>query len=834
MNRTRLRQLALLVLMGILGMQPPPDRSLSKHISEQLTTYTNTFRQEKIYIHFDKPYYSAGESIWFKTYLVDATTHYPQPLSGLAYVELIDPDGEIISHRNLKITKSGAAGDFSLNDTLPVGNYTIRAYTNWMRNFDEEYFFQKSLPIGSVDSTALAESIRQEERVEQESFIFQQSLPPIDLQFFPEGGELVDGLVSMVAFKATGPDGLGLAVRGRIVDQNQQLAATFKSQQFGMGRFILKPLANSTYRAEIEVAGVPLTFTLPEVQEQGYTMRATPRYLSEDIRVIVESKSNKGVEDGVLIGHQRGIPFTSTPVDTDSPYFIAEIPKALFPEGICHLTFFDETGKPQCERLIFVNSPTDLPKLIIENDQSSYTTREKATLRLTLEDQNKQPLLASASLTITNPNRISYSKGDETIVSNLLLTSDLRGNIEQPQYYFNNRSEESYQALDNLMLTQGWRRFIWNNVLQDSLSAVEHMVERGFQIKGQMVRYYNREQPVSGQVTMMVMDSSYFMAEGRTNESGQFAFVDNQFRDTTELVIQARRVKGKKEKLKKDVYIDLELFTEPPVEPQRNPDQSVWLSTMADYLEQQQKIDQIDEAYNFDEKTIVLEGVEIKGRKNDFHDPFRDANRFYGEPDNRIILDSIPGGAGALSIFDLLRRVPGVQIFGSYPNQSAVIRGISSFRGSNEAFYLLDGLPADAELINTININDVYYVDVLKGPSAAIFGSRGAGGAIAVYTRRGAGVPTVTKRLGITNITHPGYYQTREFYTPQYDTEKPEHIKPDFRSTLHWEPTIKFSEEGIAQVEFFTSDEKANFDIRVEGITVTGQPFIQQHSIVVE
>ncbi|MGB3585356.1 MAG: TonB-dependent receptor plug domain-containing protein, partial [Tunicatimonas sp.] len=635
-----------------------------------------------------------------------------------------------------------------------------------------------------------------------------------------------------IAFKATGPDGLGLAVQGRIIDQNQREVATFESQQFGMGRFVLKPAANHHYQAEIEVAGIPLTFPLPQVQEQGFTLRSIPSYISDDIRIIVEATGNEGVRGGVLVGHQRGIAFTATTVDATSPYFIAEIPKALFPDGICHLTFFDNTGKPQCERLIFVNYPTNLPQLTIKNDQPSYATRKKAVLRLNLEDKDQQPLSAFASLTITNPNRIRYLEGSETIVNNLLLTSDLRGTIEQPQYYFDNLTEESYQALDNLMLTQGWRRFTWNDVLRDSLTAVERIVERGFQIEGQMVRYYKRDQPVSGQIMMMAVDSSYFLVEGRTNENGQFTFVDNQFRDTTELVIQARRVKGKKEKLKKDVYIDLKLPTEPPVDQPRRPNQSVWLTMMANYLEQQQKIDQIDESYNFGEKTIVLEGVEIKGRKDDFHDPFRDANRLYNEPSNRLILDSIPGGNSALSIFELLRRVPGVQIVGSFPNQTAVIRGMSGFRGSG-AFYLLDGVPADAQLINSININDVYYVDVLKGPSASILGNRGSG-AIAVYTRRGVGAPTVTKSMGITNITHPGYYQPREFYTPRYGTKKPEHVKPDFRSTLHWEPTIVFDEEGSAQVEFYTSDEKADYDIRVEGITATGQPFAQQHSIVVK
>ncbi|MEM9674025.1 MAG: TonB-dependent receptor plug domain-containing protein [Bacteroidota bacterium] len=835
MNRFRLHQffkLALLsAIIGSLGMKPPSEDSLVQQLEGKLSAYINTFRQEKLYLHFDKPYYSTGETIWFKTYLVDATTHRPQPLSRLAYVELIDPSGKIISRRDLEITETGAAGDFVLSDTLLVGNYTVRAYTNWMRNFNESHFFRQSLPVGSIDSTTLASNIIREAIVEQESFVFQQGQPPIDLQFFPEGGELVGDLVSMVGFKATGPDGQGLAIKGRIIDQWQREVTTFKSQQFGMGRFILKPSTGNAYRAEVEIAGIPLTFPLPDVKSQGYTMRATPSYSSDKIKVIVQSRSYEGVDGGVLIGHQRGVAFVSTPVESDQSYAILEIAKAAFPGGICHLTFFDNTGQPRCERLIFTNYPSGLPSLEIDSDQSSYTTREKATLHLTLSGRKRQPLPAHASLTITNPNRVIYPEGAETIVNHLLLTSDLRGTIEEPQYYLNNRSEAAYKALDNLMLTQGWRRFRWENVLQDSLAPAEYMVERGFQIRGQMVRYLNRDQPVSGQVSMVVIDSTLLMTEGRTNENGRFSFVDNQFWDTTEMVIQARRIKGKKERLLKDVYIDLETPTFPPIKPTLDSRHSSLIVMMADYLDQQEKINQIDEAYNFDEKTIVLEGIEVKGRKDDFHDPFRDADRLYGEPDDRLVLDSIPGGANALSIFDLLRRVPGVQVFGTFPNQTATIRG--GF-GRGGVGYLLDGMPTDVQMMNSININDVYYIDVLRGPSAAPLARGGAGGTVAVYTRRGTGMPAASESMGIISYTHPGYYQTREFYAPRYETQKPEHVKPDFRSTLHWEPTVVFNEDGEAEVEFYTSDEKTAYDVRVEGVTTTGEPFAQQHSIVVE
>jgi TonB-dependent SusC/RagA subfamily outer membrane receptor len=255
---------------------------------------------------------------------------------------------------------------------------------------------------------------------------------------------------------------------------------------------------------------------------------------------------------------------------------------------------------------------------------------------------------------------------------------------------------------------------------------------------------------------------------------------------------------------------------------------------MSDYLNQRHRIDQIDAAYNFDDKTIVLEGIEAKGRKDKRKDPFYRASALYNNPSNRLVVDSMPGAAGAISIFELLRQVPGVRIVGVFPNQTATIRGISSINGSSEPLFLLDGVPGDANLINNLNVNDVYFIDVLKGPSAAIYGSRGANGAIAVYTRRGSADVINDERQGIISFTHPGYTPVREFYAPRYGTQRPEHVKPDVRSTLFWKPDVVFDSTGVTAVSFYTPDQPGTYHVRLEGITAQGSPVTAQTTFTVQ
>ncbi len=404
-------------------------------------------------------------------------------------------------------------------------------------------------------------------------------------------------------------------------------------------------------------------------------MRVSHHPQREQVRITVHGTPGLGVAGGQVVAHRRGVVFAAFTVQDGQPHLVVDLERSLFPPGICHLTFFDAAGTPHCERLLFVNRPV-APSVTLKTTSSAYAARDSVVVRLALRDTSGQAVAGRASLTITNPQQIKYDPYAEDIRSNLLLTSDLKGSVEQPGYYLEDTSLAAYRARDFLMLTQGWRRFRWDEVQRDSVPALAHLPETGFTVSGRLVKFYDRDQADDGTVALMVMEPNFFFAEGETGDNGRFAFVDNQFLDSTEVVVQARRKVGRKEKLRQDVAIELDAFQTPPFAPQSRPRLTPTLALMADYLEQRRKIDRVDAAYNFDEKTIVLEGIEVKGRRDERKDPFYRASALYQNPDNRLVIDSMPGAAGALSIFDLLRQVAGVRVVGTFPNQTAIIRGI--------------------------------------------------------------------------------------------------------------------------------------------------------------
>ena len=818
--------LCLLLLSG--GREDDP----VQQVVSRMTGYVTRYWQEKVYLHFDKPYYSTGETIWFNSYLVNAVTHHPEGRSGLLYVELIDPSDQIIDTQHLKIVDGKVPGSFTLADSSSSGSYQVRAYTRWMRNFDPDFFFTKTFPVWSTDSTAIGETVQQESQTEAKSFVYEDQRSLIDLQFFPEGGSLIDGLVSLMAFKAVGPDGKSLPVAGTVVNQAQQEVATFDTHHRGMGGFILKPTYGEIYTARVTLQGVPLEFTLPEVQPQGYALRVSHHPERDEVKVTVYTTPGLKVAGGMVVAHQRGVAFAAFNVPGDPPYVLVDMPRAVFPPGICHLTFLDASLTPQCERLLFINPP-QFPTTDITPSAESFTTRDSVVLEIALQDSSGAASGGQASLTVTSPSKVKYEPYAEDIRSNLLLTSDLKGYIEQPTYYLEDTSKQAYRARDFLMLTQGWRRFRWEEVLSDSIPPLSYEPEQGFTVSGRLVNFYRQDKPADGTIAMMVLDLGAF-TEGNTDAQGRFAFIDNQFEDSTDLVLQARRKVGKKDKLRKDVAILLDEVSPPALSFPVRPFIIPTLDRMDDYLVQRRKVNQIDSAYNFDEEAIVLEGVEVRRKKDDFNDPFSQSGKLYTQPSNRLVMDSIPGASSALSIFEMLRRVPGVNVVGMFPNQTAIIRGMTSINGSNEALFLLDGMPGDAELINSVSVQDVYYIDVLKGAQAAMYGARGANGVIAVYTRRGSGMPSNEPRLGITNFVHPGYSQVQEFYAPRYGVKKPEHVKPDIRSTLYWDPSVVVDSTGRTEVTFYTSDEVGTYEVRLEGITEQGTPVVGKASFLVK
>ncbi len=804
----------ILTLFSLAFLSPNANHDL---IVERLKTYVSDFPQEKLYLHLDKPYYSNNEDLWFKAYLVDAFDPALPPVSNVVEVELINEQHKVINCRKIKLENQGGAGHIHLSDSLTPGKYALRAYTNWSRNFDESSLYYKTFEI-------------HDNYGREETTIDKNEPARFDVTFFPEGGELINGIPTIIGFKALDQHGLGVNAEGQVIDQDGYVVTSIKSIDKGMGRFILTPLANQSYRATFNFAGETKTFDLPEAQQTGYAIKATHSYTSQKVILGVYAKG-KSLEGGFLLGHQNGLEFLR--VVTGSRGLSASIDKAAFPEGICQLTFFDGQGVPRSERIITVNLPKGHDTINIQGSKT-YGKRDKVLFELGSESGADG--YQNLSMSITPRNQIAIHPFQQNIKNFLLLSADLKGHIEDPEFYFND-TKGAYDLLESLMLTQGWRRFRWDEILNDQGQVFNFLPERNITIQGQISKGPNGNNPVKGKVLLSVLNEEFTYIESTTDENGNFIFNDIEFYDSTQLMLEGKRVLDKNGKEKDNVFVQLASDPLIPLERLHFTHQSHDRGQIAAFLQQQGKINQIDQAFNFDDDIVILDEIEIEA--TDPAAPSRDFKEYgmlYKQPSNRLVLDSLNEALTGLSIFDAMQgRIPGIRITGIFPNQQVIIRTAAGLNGQfAPPLFLLNGVPVDVGVISSMSPSDVAFIDVLRGPRTTIYGPQAFGGVLAVYTKKGAQAqPEASIPKNILRITHPGFSVAKEFYTPNYDVIDYTAAKPDYRSTLYWDPNI-LVKNGIATVSFYTSDQEGIFDIIVEGITSTGKPVFKRDVMYVE
>ena len=804
-----------LLTAGTAAFRSPTDDDVVRRIVQSVQTFYGAALPEKAYLHLDKAWYTAGETIWMQAYVVDATRHLPDTLSKVLHVELLNGNHQLVARRNLRLAAGLAPGDIALPDTLASGNYTLRAYTNWMRNAGPEFFYSRCLaiwparPVEVPDSKPAAVRARAAGARTAAAAV---ATPP-DVQFFPEGGNLVAGLENVVAFKVTDYAAHGLDVQGQVLNAEGQQVAMFSSSHLGMGTFAFTPVLGQRYHAVLAPAAVPLRVPLPAVQSRGYVLHVVS--LANDFLVAIRQQGGSG-GPVVLVGQVRGtVAYVGRGQVSGDETFTARIPKSKFPAGIVHLTLFDGQGTPLAERLAFAQSGAGLLRVTLTADRASYGPRQPVRLRVAVADAAGQPVAAHLSLAVTDNGAVVPDA--ETIASNLLLTSDLAGYVENPSYYFQNPTPETAQHLDALLLTQGWRRFAWKAVLAGQTPEREFGIERSLGILGQVTQPNGKAVPGSKLTFLETKPVKQFLST-TSDAEGRFLFNGLGGCDTTRVTLQARTPRD-------GSRVVLRLDPGPPV-PARplGPLPLQAPAALANALHRSQEQRATERKFRLDTtKTILLGGVTVKGAKAAPADP----RRLYAAGNATVLKVADIGGVGSLTVLQLLQsRVPGVSVTGTEPNMHVQIRGATSLSGDSGPLFLLDGVPVSGDAIAYYPAADVETIEVLKGGQAAIYGSRGSGGVIAIFTRRGSpGYDARQERVpGVATLRLPGFYCGREFYVPRYDAPKTNRDFPDARrSTLYWNPAVQTDGAGQAEVRFFTSDAKGEFQLNTEGLSGSGQ-----------
>ena len=867
------------------------DEPLRK-ILRQLEKYRLGYPQEKVHLHLDKPYYAIGDNIWFKAYVVTAEKNELSDLSKVLYVELINDKDSIKKSLKIPLNMGLCSGDFNLTDSLREGNYRIRAYTTWMRNFGEDYFFDKTISIGnSISNTVLTKvdysyskeargqkvnalinysdmngeplagkevnyqieldfrsilkgkgitdsqgdlqisfinnqpfvlksgrimtTIRlDEKRVLSKNFPVKSTSSESDVQFFPESGDLINGISTQVGFKAVSSDGLGIPVSGYISNQNNERIAEFKSEFAGMGAFSIRPNSNDIYTATIRFEdGSEKAFKLPRVKSQGYVLRADNSD-KEELKIRVFTSITAREDDELtLVAQTNGQVHFVSRNKLVSKTFNANIPKSRFPTGILQLTLFSPQNEPVAERLVFINH-SDFLQIGINSNKAEYSKREKTKLEFNIGTPEGIATIGSFSVAVIDESKVPYDDASETtIISNLLLSSDLKGFIEKPNYYFTDVDQHKIRQLDYLMLTQGWRRFEWKNIMADAYPSLVYRPETNMQISGKVISLSGR--PVAGgKVTLFSSAGNVFLLDTLTNANGEFNFDNLYFNDSTKFIIQARNEKDKKN-------VEIRLDRIPPQLVTKNKNEAMLEvnvnQSILPYLKNSRN--QYDELrkYGLISRNIMLEEVKIVEKKQEV----KNSTNLNGA--GRA--DAVITAAQLENCFDIVNCLQG-RIAGIIVMNGMVysMRSMNSLMGPVPMQVVIDGAYVEPTFLSAINPRDVETIEVLKSSSmTGIYGMRGTGGVLVVNTKRGEiNRDYRSFAPGIVSFNPQGFFKGREFYAPNYADPSINPAIPDLRTTIYWNPNVVSDSNGNASVEFYNADGTGNYKVVVEGINVQG------------
>lgn len=564
---------------------------------------------EKVYLHLDKPGgYLPGDTIWYKAYTAIGQHHQLSALSAVLYVELINFRDSVITRQTLHLLSGTSQGDIPLARLLKRGTYRLRAYTNWMRNMPGS-FYDQPVRIGGI-SPAL---------------IKQATAKNPDIQFFPEGGTLIAGVRSKVAIKALNESGLGEDIQGTVEDNDGNVVANFTTRHLGMGIFPLTPQSGKTYKAKINAAGeTSFTVDLPAAEEKGFSLALNNSQPdSIYVKVAVNDKTFNEQKNNAfyVIAQNNGRIYYSSQGKLENMAYTAKVEKKRFPTGITQFTLVSQNGEPLAERVAFIRGNDSL-KLNINTDNKSYATRQKVKLNLQSKNGTDIPVTGSFSIAVINESRaITDENAETTIINHLLLSSELKGYIEKPNYYFINTDDQKLADLDVLMLTQGYRGFELKKVLSNNLPVISYQPEKSLELAGVLKTPSGKPVP-NGKVTFLAVKST-FITDTITDQEGNFRFAGLDLDDTAKTVLRAR-----KEHNGSNVSIYVKQKDYPPVAPIKNQDKAPDLinvlntsdisnKNLAEY-QQQLRQDSINKSRQL--KEVVIKGK--KGPKPDIYNQY--------------------------------------------------------------------------------------------------------------------------------------------------------------------------------------------------------------------
>lgn len=767
----------------------------AQKIDASIAAYADAYMPERMYLHYDKYAYSAGETVWFKAYMM--TELMPAYDSKTLYVDWVDDKGKLLKHVVCPLVKAATNGQFEIPLDYKGNSIQVKAYTRWMLNFDSTFLYTKTIPVISA---------------ERKSTNANKAVIP-SIHFFAESGDAVAGIQTKIAFKATDQWGKPVAVTGYVMNNNGDIEDSIRTVHDGMGYFSLLPKAGVNYTAQWKAAdGVQHTSNLPAIKTSGTILQMGLPVDKRSFLINCSADIAASTDSLHVVGtmYQRQV-FRISKSSASLPIKGVLATQDL-PSGILTITVFNKDLVALAERIIFINNDEYKAESVINIQQQQVTKRGKNEMTITVPDS------IASTLSVAVTDALIDSDTSTNIYSHLLLASELKGNINNAAYYFSNNTDATKQHLDLVMLTNGWRRYAWKEVFKNilpepkfvrdtsfiTLSGKVFGVQKGKQINpNAMVSLVVAEKDGPGRLIMLPVKPN-----GTFNDPSIVVF------DTLQIFYQFQ--KGK-ELLFSTIQFMTDQLPGSPFHKFAYTD-SFWLASAASA----RQLNLAGEANSIAEMLRIktLENITVKSKIKKpiqlLDEKYTQGLFKFGDA-VQMDLREDPFADAAINIFYYLQgRVAGLLVYPSVAKGQTSL----SWRGDPPKLYV-DEAPIDVETVSSINIRDIAYVKAFRPPAV---GFNAPGGVIAIYTRRGDDFKTRKSRDGFVDNKVVGYTQIIQFYSPDYAVPQPNDDQKDLRTTLYWNPALLTSEQKKdVSFSFYNNDVSNAFRVIVEGMTADGR-----------
>ena len=848
--------LSLLLCLQARGQESDIDGELSRLMSffQAFHNFSNAIPQEKVYLHFDNTSYYQGDHIWFKCYVTSAQ-HQLSELSKTLYVELLNPGGEVVDKRILKIENGQCHGDFTLNQlTFYSGFYEVRAYTKYMLNFGEDIIFSRLLPVfnkpkteGNFEEKKMLSYGRNGTYGYPMKRISPEKGKAVNVRFFPEGGRMVRGLASRIAFEATDEVGNPIDITGVVLDENRQAISQLATLHEGRGVFTYVPGEGKRKEiAEVEYSGKKYQFDLPVGLPQGVVMETDNLTDADSIGITLRKNSDTPAGTfGVVVLHGGKLQHTCAVYIEEEDEINFKLDKIRLPAGVSQVVLFDITGEILCDRLVFINR-NDRLDIKIKTDKPAYRPFELVNMDISVVDRATNPVQASFSMSVRDGE--NEVEGNHTVLTDLLLMSEIKGYVRNPAYYFENDNHDTHRALDLLLMVQGWRRYAWKQLAGVESFELKYLPEQGIETNGRVenLTFLRKLVPKPNTDVSLLLQKSMENDDMRgvetfvTDNQGRFSIVSDVEGKWNMILSVHENGKPKNYKILLDRVLNpepkpyryaelkinvVEKHDVPDDDFEAYPDEDLdssfiaWQDSLAG-LGMDERVHLLDEvtimAKRRTREQIILQNRTTSAAYYDVaseYDDIYDKGIFTGDNMHELLINMNPN-------FSILRDGSG--------------REWMMYKGKMVLFVV------DYKTVDWTSIMDIFkYTTIRVQAIKSIYINETVSAFCQYYYHPDVGCNWVVDRFGCVVLieTHPdgeipaesaagvrktwleGYSQISEFYHPNYSELS---FEPDYRRTLYWNPVVTPDDTGHASIQFYNNSKSSNFNISAETVTPSG------------